>query len=59
MYQRPGFMLLPGLLSAQERQIARLAAEGPSNQEIGERLYLSPRAVVADACLAWLDKLDL
>lgn len=32
-------------LSAQELQIARLAAEGMSNREIGERLYLSPRTV--------------
>jgi DNA-binding CsgD family transcriptional regulator len=32
-------------LSAQELQIARLAAEGLSNREIGERLYLSPRTI--------------
>jgi DNA-binding CsgD family transcriptional regulator len=32
-------------LSAQEMQIARLAAEGLSNREIGQQLYLSPRTV--------------
>ncbi len=32
-------------LSAQELQIARLAAQGLSNQEIGQRLYLSPRTI--------------
>jgi DNA-binding CsgD family transcriptional regulator len=32
-------------LSPQELQIARLAADGLSNREIGERLYLSPRTV--------------
>ncbi|WP_416956234.1 helix-turn-helix transcriptional regulator [Streptomyces sp. Agncl-13] len=34
-----------GLLSAQELQIARLAAEGLSNREIGDKLYLSPRTI--------------
>ncbi|WP_033262895.1 helix-turn-helix transcriptional regulator [Amycolatopsis vancoresmycina] len=34
-----------GELTAQEFQIARLAAEGYSNPEIGTRLYLSPRTV--------------
>ena len=34
-----------GLLSAQELQIARLAAQGLSNREIGQRLYLSHRTV--------------
>jgi DNA-binding NarL/FixJ family response regulator len=32
-------------LTAQELQIARMAAEGLSNREIGERLYLSHRTV--------------
>jgi DNA-binding CsgD family transcriptional regulator/tetratricopeptide (TPR) repeat protein len=34
-----------GALSAQQRQIVRLAAYGLTNREIGERLYLSPRTV--------------
>ncbi|GGL61175.1 LuxR family transcriptional regulator [Streptomyces fumigatiscleroticus] len=33
------------LLTAQELRIARLAARGLSNKEIGERLHLSPRTV--------------
>jgi DNA-binding CsgD family transcriptional regulator len=32
-------------LTAQEAQIARLAAQGMSNPEIGARLFLSPRTV--------------
>ena len=34
-------------LSAQQLQIARLAAQGLSNQEIGQRLYLSPRTIAS------------
>ena len=34
-------------LSAQELQVARMAAEGLSNREIGERLYLSHRTVAS------------
>ncbi|MEV0387194.1 AAA family ATPase [Nonomuraea sp. NPDC050643] len=40
----PGPAVL-GTLSAQELQIARLAADGLSNREIGERLHLSPRTI--------------
>src|SRR4029078_3671751 len=32
-------------LTAQELQLAHLAAEGLSNREIGQRLYLSPRTI--------------
>ncbi|SNX56006.1 AAA ATPase-like protein [Streptomyces sp. TLI_55] len=32
-------------LTAQQRQIVRLAAKGMSNREIGEQLFLSPRTV--------------
>jgi DNA-binding CsgD family transcriptional regulator len=32
-------------LTAQERQIAALAAAGLTNKQIGERLFLSPRTV--------------
>jgi DNA-binding CsgD family transcriptional regulator len=36
-----------GSLSAQELQVARMAAEGLSNRQIGERLYLSHRTVAS------------
>jgi DNA-binding NarL/FixJ family response regulator len=32
-------------LTAQELQIAQLAAEGLSNREIGQKLFVSPRTV--------------
>jgi Response regulator containing a CheY-like receiver domain and an HTH DNA-binding domain len=32
-------------LTPQQQQIVRLAARGPTNREIAERLYLSPRTV--------------
>jgi DNA-binding CsgD family transcriptional regulator/tetratricopeptide (TPR) repeat protein len=35
----------PDLLSPQELQIARMAAQGLSNREIGQQLFLSPRTV--------------
>jgi DNA-binding CsgD family transcriptional regulator len=34
-------------LTPQQRQIIRLAAEGLSNREIGQRLFLSPRTVAS------------
>ncbi|MFE5393078.1 AAA family ATPase [Streptomyces sp. NPDC056568] len=37
----------PAGLTAQQLEVARLAASGLSNKEIGERLYLSPRTVGA------------
>jgi DNA-binding CsgD family transcriptional regulator len=42
---REGRGALHSLLSPQELQIAMLAAEGLSNKEIGERLYMSHRTV--------------
>ena len=37
----------PEMLTAQERRIATLAAEGLTNKQIGRQLYLSPRTVGA------------
>jgi DNA-binding CsgD family transcriptional regulator len=37
----------PSALTPQELQVARLAASGLSNRQIGERLFLSPRTVGA------------
>ena len=37
----------PRPLSAQELQVARMAAEGLSNRQIGQRLYLSHRTVAS------------
>jgi DNA-binding NarL/FixJ family response regulator len=42
---RPRTVDLRRQLSAQELQIARMAAEGLTNREIGQRLYLSHRTV--------------
>jgi DNA-binding NarL/FixJ family response regulator len=42
---RPRSLGTPEVLTAQEAQIARLAADGLSNPEIGTRLFLSPRTV--------------
>ena len=33
------------MLSQREYQVAQLVAEGMTNQEIGERLFVSPRTV--------------
>lgn len=43
----PGEAAVSGVreLTAQQLQIVRLAAEGLTNREIGERLLLSPRTI--------------
>ncbi len=38
-------MTAVAIMTAQEMQIARLAADGLSNREIGQQLYLSPRTI--------------
>ena len=46
----PGTLADPAALrdlTPQQQQIIRLAAEGLSNREIGQRLYLSPRTVAS------------
>lgn len=43
----PSEQLPPADLSPQELQVARLAAAGLSNREIGVRLFLSPRTVAS------------
>ena len=46
----PGTLAEPAALrdlTPQQQQIIRLAAEGLSNREIGQRLYLSPRTVAS------------
>jgi DNA-binding NarL/FixJ family response regulator len=43
--QQAGETPSPVMLSPQEMQIARLAARGLSNREIGQQPFLSPRTV--------------
>jgi DNA-binding NarL/FixJ family response regulator len=41
----PGKRDALGELTPQQRQIVRLASDGLTNREIGDRLFLSPRTV--------------
>jgi DNA-binding CsgD family transcriptional regulator len=41
----PGERDALGELTPQQRQIVRLASDGLTNREIGDRLFLSPRTV--------------
>jgi ATP/maltotriose-dependent transcriptional regulator MalT len=43
--ERPKPTAAPGVLSARELEVLRLVAEGLTNPQVAERLYLSPRTV--------------
>ncbi|NBF00631.1 response regulator transcription factor, partial [Nonomuraea sp. KC401] len=42
---RPTRQAIPGQLTAQQLRIARMVAEGATNKEVAERLFLSRRTV--------------
>ena len=44
-YRRARRTRCPGELTPQQRQIVRLASDGLTDREIGDRLFLSPRTV--------------
>jgi non-specific serine/threonine protein kinase len=54
----PGTPAPSSALSSREREIAELVAQGATNREIAERLFLSHRTVEGHVSRA-LDKLDL